>query len=694
MAYEEIVTSSRKINGKNLNADITLTAEDVGAANKAYVDAVKRPYLVNFTKGSSSTSYTADKTLQEIYDAVQAGHQVYGYVNTNGYWAYIPLGSCFTQNSNIFVYFEGPLANGNGSMVARNKVIRYISLTGLNNDDATSKQYKFVAYNAVSSDIAINKKALNTGDITLTPSDIGSSLKVIFTLDETTGFYNSNKTLNDIYLAHSNGSVVYSEFNNEIYELTKCYKSGSNYRVAFTLIKSSGVMLQTTETKFENYGTESQDVSFKQTINYLPVLNQASIDNNTSGGYVYMSSSGTTMIQDIQDDANIGKPLFVVNFTYNSTTKNYTSDKTAKQIYDAYSANYSIIGKENNNAIAYLAYCKITTNSKYNIIFTEENLPQGPVAVAQGFPRILKLFYVLNAEASDIIFTQGVSKQVPSTRTINGKTLESNISLNAADIDAQSKITANGFLKGDGNGDITADKPVYLVNFSGSGDTRTSNKTAKQIYDAYSAGYSVIGFIGNSVIAQITKCIKLAQNDIYMIGFDGPDASRNYTQVAPEYKIWKLFASQVSGESTTFKCSQVTLVPNTRTINGYALDNDITLTAADVGAASLTGNQTISGDRTINSNISLAANNDNSNKLTVGIPTIFKNNVNFTNATVSGLMTAAVGTTTDYSIYIGSTAPAANTAPLIWIDTSTSGVMKYRTSTTSTTWTAVPVAWG
>lgn len=544
MAYEEIVTSSRKINGKNLNADITLTAEDVGAANKAYVDAVKRPYLVNFTKGSSSTSYIADKTLQEIYDAVQAGHQVYGYVNTNGYWAYIPLGSCFAQNSNIFVYFEGPLANGNGSMVARNKVIRYISLTGLNNDDATSKQYKFVAYNAVSSDIAINKKELSTGDITLTPSDIGSSLKITFTLDETTGFYNSNKTLNDIYLAHSNGSVVYSEFNNEIYELTKCYKSGSNYHVTFTLIKSSGVMLQTTETKFENYGTESQDVSFKQTINYLPVLSQASIDNN-SGGYVYMSSSGTTMIQDIQDDANIGKPLFVVNFTYNSTAKNYTSDKTTKEIYDAYSANYSIIGK-NNNAISYLAYCRITTNSKYDIIFATEDLPQGPVAVAQGFPRILQLIYVSNAEASDITFTQTISRQVPETRTINGKALSSNI----------------------------------------------------------------------------------------------------------------------------------------------------TLTAADVGAASLTGNQTISGDRTINSNISLASNNDSSNKLTVGIPTIFKNNVNFTNATVSGLTTAAVGTTTDYSIYIGSTAPAANTAPLIWIDTSTSGVMKYRTSTTSTTWTAVPVAWG
>lgn len=52
-----------------------------------------------------------------------------------------------------------------------------------------------------------------------------------------------------------------------------------------------------------------------------------------------------------------------------------------------------------------------------------------------------------------------------------------------------------------------------------------------------------------------------------------------------------------------------------------------------------------------------------------------------------------VGTTTDYSIYIGSTQPASGTAPLIWIDTTAkTGTFKYRTSTTGA-WTPVPVAW-
>ena len=50
------------------------------------------------------------------------------------------------------------------------------------------------------------------------------------------------------------------------------------------------------------------------------------------------------------------------------------------------------------------------------------------------------------------------------------------------------------------------------------------------------------------------------------------------------------------------------------------------------------------------------------------------------------------GTSTNYPIYIGSSAPASGTTPLLWIDTSSSGTFKYRTSTTGT-WKTVPVAW-
>lgn len=51
-----------------------------------------------------------------------------------------------------------------------------------------------------------------------------------------------------------------------------------------------------------------------------------------------------------------------------------------------------------------------------------------------------------------------------------------------------------------------------------------------------------------------------------------------------------------------------------------------------------------------------------------------------------------VGTATTFPIYIGSSTPASGTAPLLWIDTSSSGTFKYRTSKTGT-WKSVPVAW-
>lgn len=55
--------------------------------------------------------------------------------------------------------------------------------------------------------------------------------------------------------------------------------------------------------------------------------------------------------------------------------------------------------------------------------------------------------------------------------------------------------------------------------------------------------------------------------------------------------------------------------------------------------------------------------------------------------------TPVIGTNTNYAIYIGKTAPASGTTPLLWIDTTSStGFLKYRSSNTSA-WTAVPVAW-
>lgn len=55
-------------------------------------------------------------------------------------------------------------------------------------------------------------------------------------------------------------------------------------------------------------------------------------------------------------------------------------------------------------------------------------------------------------------------------------------------------------------------------------------------------------------------------------------------------------------------------------------------------------------------------------------------------------VTPTVGFDLTNQIYIGSTDPGSNAAALIWVDTSSSGALKYRTSKTDA-WKIIPVAW-
>lgn len=59
------------------------------------------------------------------------------------------------------------------------------------------------------------------------------------------------------------------------------------------------------------------------------------------------------------------------------------------------------------------------------------------------------------------------------------------------DIGGQAKITASGFLKGDGTGVIAADKPVFWVTVTGTVASPIADKTPAEIYQAYEDGYAV-----------------------------------------------------------------------------------------------------------------------------------------------------------------------------------------------------------
>lgn len=161
--------------------------------------------------------------------------------------------------------------------------------------------------------------------------------------------------------------------------------------------------------------------------------------------------------------------------------------------------------------------------------------------------------------------------------SVNSKT--GAVELSASDVGAQPTITANGFLKGDGSGGITADKPVFVVNLSHSEFTITSDKTAKQIYDAYDSGYNVIGYL-DGIFFQLGVCGYIDQ--AYSIMFSAVNYPKSLRNGA--LSEWFVMAGGVPKDNTTFQIAAVDTVPPTRTINDQPLSSDITLNASDVGA--------------------------------------------------------------------------------------------------------------
>ena len=161
--------------------------------------------------------------------------------------------------------------------------------------------------------------------------------------------------------------------------------------------------------------------------------------------------------------------------------------------------------------------------------------------------------------------------------SVNSKT--GAVELVASDVGAQPTITANGFLKGDGSGNITADKPVFTVNITpieeGS-STYTADKTVKQIYDAYSAGYNVVG-LKNNAIFQLTYCEKSANT--YTTEFRAPNTTMDFIFFSEI-----LLSANALENDVEFQYILIETVPPTRTINNKPLSANITLNAADVGA--------------------------------------------------------------------------------------------------------------
>ncbi len=153
------------------------------------------------------------------------------------------------------------------------------------------------------------------------------------------------------------------------------------------------------------------------------------------------------------------KPVFWVTITQNTTDNLYSADKTYSEIIEAYNNGYMVQAKYSVD--------DGTNKEIYSLMSTYRS----------GSLKMLYFVYLNNhkekrftcrvtATAEKWLYTE--SSLVPSNLTINNKPLSSNITLTPSDINAQSKITANGILKGDGTGNITAadETEVSLVSLT------------------------------------------------------------------------------------------------------------------------------------------------------------------------------------------------------------------------------------
>lgn len=211
------VPNTRKINNKTLNADIMLTASDVGALESTY----KPTFVVNVR--TTSTGLIADKTFEEITNAYNSGYDVYC-MFADLYLIHLKL---ITSNG---IQFSSSIFSGNH---LQNKVSWYTLTVSSSNewhyqsDDnviiptATSQLTNDSGFLTSAPVTSVNNK---TGAVALTASDVGAIAKVspategnIPVLTTSGELTDSGKNISDIGIIAVFDSTTYEEIK-EAYE--------------------------------------------------------------------------------------------------------------------------------------------------------------------------------------------------------------------------------------------------------------------------------------------------------------------------------------------------------------------------------------------------------------------------------------------------------------------------------------------
>lgn len=197
-------------------------------------------------------------------------------------------------------------------------------------------------------------------------------------------------------------------------------------------------------------------------------------------------------------------------------------------------------------------------------------------------------------ESTKPSYTASEVGAVPTTRTVNGKELSSNIVLTASDVNALPSDTvipsALSDLSDDSNHRTVTDADIENWN------SKTSNiGTITGItMNGVSKGTSGVVDLGTvitthqDISGKADKATTLAgygitdaniSNGTITLGNETITPLTSFTETDPTVPSWAKEANK-----PTYTASEIGAVPTTRTINGKALSSDVTLTASDINA--------------------------------------------------------------------------------------------------------------
>ena len=611
-------------------------------------------FYVKLTQGANNSA-TADKDLLDIYNAYLAGYEVNAIVSVNNFLCILPLaavdytemdgpvlafsaiGSTSSDNApsylTAFGYFGGwNIWSGN---LIRDEDLATVATSGSYNDLINKPTIPSIS--GLATETYVNTKVAGI---------VNSAPETLDTLQEL-----ASALGNDPNFATTMATQIGKKANSA--DLATVAKTGSYSDLKNKpTIPSVGNGTLTIQKNGTSAGTFTANATTNKTINITVPTKVSELTDDVVNGK-YLPLIGGTMTGNLKVGSSSLETNGYVTGTWLRTTADTSLGSAASKI--AVINNGWIYSRTAGQIKSDIGLGNVDNVKQYSAT----NPPPYPVTSVNGHTGAVTVHEVPSVTTADngkflrVISGEWTATTAPNKFTFTATADQSTFTI-PFDFEDSSALTVyyNGVMMKETDNYTVSGKVITLAGFTAeAGDYLTVMGIE---------GAAAIDF-GQEAIDAIAQMNTAKSETITAINNIKSQASTEINTVK----------SQASTEINTVKSNAITEINN--------LVATLPSDTSSLMFLNKTNTMTANGKITMDSTYTPSANGDVATKQYVDnhVPDI----------------DPPVGTSTNYAIYIGSTAPASGTTPLLWIDTTAStGTFKYRTSTTGT-WKPVPVAW-